>query len=335
MSAAQDARDPAPAASHEPDGAGPAPAAELPALAATAVAIAVERAAESARPDRLFDDPLAAGFVAAATPPGEQPATPIGVAVPVMAGYVPLRTRWFDDRLLAAVARGCGQVVLLAAGLDARAFRLAFPRPVTQFELDVPELLAVKEPLVAEAVAAGRGERVAVANGRGERDAAGSEGVAVATGCERVVVAVDLRGAWEAELLAAGLDPAVPTAWLAEGLLMYLTAEQNDRLLATVGRLSAPGSVLLAEHVPTAGARPPETDGDGHVVEDAGASWRSTQDDPLAWLAAHGWSARAADASAVAAAAGRPLPPVLDRAAVGDACAWLLEAERPARRVMS
>ncbi|MDO8211133.1 SAM-dependent methyltransferase [Conexibacter sp. CPCC 206217] len=280
--------------------------AELPAVAATAVAIAHERAVESARGDRLFADPLAAGFLAAATPPGATAPLPLGEQVPLMHGYVALRTRCFDDELLAA-ARGTGvrQLVLLAAGLDTRAFRLAWPRGTRLFELDVPTLLAVKEPLLraAGAVAA----------------------------CDRTTLATDLAGTgWPAALTAAGFDASVPTAWLAEGLLMYLAPDENDRLLETVGALSAPGSVLLAEHVPAAGTRPPESDADGHVLDAGGASWRSTLDDPLAWLDAHGWAAEAIDARALATAVDRPLPAVLDRAAVGDACAWLLRARRRA-----
>jgi O-methyltransferase involved in polyketide biosynthesis len=308
--------------------------AALSPVAATAVAIAAERAAESARPDRLFDDPLAARFVAATTPAGERPAPPLGETVPVMAGYVALRTRWFDDRLLAS---GCEQVVLLGAGLDARAFRLPWPPATRLFELDTAELLAFKEPLVASA-GAGAADGAGGAAGAGAAAFAGSS---AGPRCRRTVVAADLRDGWAEPLRAAGFDPERPTAWLAEGLLMYLSPAENDRLLATVGALSAPGSLLLAEHVPAAGARPAardgdgqvrdggqSRDGDGHLLDAGGASWRSTHDDPVAWLESAGWRAGAADAAAVARALGRPVPPVLDGAAVGDACAWLLRAER-------
>ncbi|MDW5598521.1 SAM-dependent methyltransferase [Conexibacter stalactiti] len=294
-SSGEDAGSPAPPAVAACDA--PAP---LPAVAATAVAIARERAAESVGDDRLFADPLAARFAAAADRPGEPAPPPLGEMVPVMRGYVALRTRAFDDALLVS---GCRQVVLLAAGLDARAFRLPWPAGTALFELDVPELVAFKEPLVEEAAT-----------------------------CARTVLAVDLRDDWRAPLLAAGFDPAAPTAWLAEGLLMYLSPAENDALLRTVGELSAPGSVLLAEHVPTAGTRPPETDEEGHVLDAGGASWRSTLDDPIAWLAGHGWAAAAIDAAALATSLDRPLPPVLDRAAVGDACAWLLQATRSSPR---
>jgi len=73
--------------------------------------------------------------------------------------------------------------------------------------------------------------------------------------CERTVVAVDLREDWPAELTRVSLEPAEPTAWLAEGLLIYLSAAQAARLLAAVGQLSAPGSQLAFEHGTPAGAR--------------------------------------------------------------------------------
>lgn len=267
-------------------------------LTTTAVEIARERAVESGRPDGLFEDPLAAAFVAAAD--GEEPVRPLGERVPVMRGYVALRTRVFDDALLAACRDGCRQVVLLGSGLDTRAYRLAWPSGTTLFELDLPEVIALKEQVLAVRAPTRR--------------------------CARVVVDADLRDDWGASLLSHGFDGAVPTAWLAEGLLMYLSTSDNDRLLAEVTRLSAPASVLLVEHVPAAGARPTDVERGGHLLGDEGASWRSTHDDPARWLAAHGWIAHVIDTAAVAEAARRPVPPVLDVEAVGDARAWLLHA---------
>lgn len=256
-------------------------------LTETALVIARERAAEHAREDRLFADPFAAGLG------GEGPR--LDAFAPIMRGYVGLRTRVFDEGLLGA---GCPQVVLLASGLDTRAFRLPWTPGTVVFELDVDELVDYREPRL---------------------DAA-------APRCDRRVVRADLRGEWAEALLAAGFDAQVPTAWLAEGVLMYLTPEENAALVTAAARLSAPGSVLLAEHVPTAGARPPKSTADGHALDTTGASWRSTLDDPQPWLAEHGWAAEPIDTAALAARVGRPLPAVLDPRKVGAACAHLLRA---------
>ncbi|MET9001639.1 SAM-dependent methyltransferase [Amycolatopsis sp. NPDC004169] len=193
----------------------------LPAVSVTAVGVAALRAYESRRPDRLFDDPYAAAFHAAGSSllpvaPGETPQDGLGA---LFARQVAIRTRFYDDYLLAA---GCAQVVVLAAGLDARAFRLAWPPGVRLFELDLPEVLAFKDEVLAR------------------QDAVPS--------CERVVVPADLRDDWAAALRAAGFDSGTPTAWLAEGLLVYLSREEAEALLSTVTELSAPGSRVSFEH---------------------------------------------------------------------------------------
>jgi hypothetical protein len=84
-------------------------------------------------------------------------------------------------------------VVLLAAGLDTRAFRLTWPDGVRLFELDLPDLVDYKERVLAEQAAVPR--------------------------CQRTVLRVDLREDWPARLESAGLRPGEPTAWLIEGLL--------------------------------------------------------------------------------------------------------------------
>jgi methyltransferase (TIGR00027 family) len=105
-----------------------------------------------------------------------------------------IRTRFFDDYLLDATARGIGQVVLLAAGLDTRAYRLLWPRGVRVFELDLPEVMGFKEGVLTERRAVSR--------------------------CERTVVPIDLRKGWTVPLSKAGLSSSEPTTWLAEGLLI-------------------------------------------------------------------------------------------------------------------
>ncbi|MEV6642500.1 SAM-dependent methyltransferase [Amycolatopsis sp. NPDC051371] len=250
-------------------------------MSRTAVGVAALRARESSRPDRLFHDPYAAAFHEAG-----RSVLPGTAGDPVRSGLgalmypqIVIRTRFFDDYLLEAA---CAQVVLLAAGLDARAFRLAWPAGTRLFELDLPEVLAFKDDVLA---------------------AQGAE-----PACRRVVVRADLREDWAAALRDAGFDPAVPTAWLVEGLLIYLSYEDAERLLTTVGELSAPGSRVSFEL--RTGDAP-----DGLVARARAAEggepvtglWRgglgATAPD---WLAAHGWRPTTVTRAEAAAAFGRP-----------------------------
>jgi methyltransferase (TIGR00027 family) len=129
----------------------------------TAVGVAAMRAAETRRPDRLFEDPLAAAFVAGAgwgrieiehVEPERRP------GIIALAAWVSARTRFLDDLVVDAIASGVRQVVLLGAGLDARAFRLPWPGGVRVFELDTPAMLAFKQRVVDEVDAKPRSERL-------------------------------------------------------------------------------------------------------------------------------------------------------------------------------
>ncbi|KDN24136.1 SAM-dependent methyltransferase [Amycolatopsis rifamycinica] len=249
----------------------------LPAVSRTAVGVAALRAAESRRPDRLFDDPYAAAFAEAGR--SALPAEPAGGLGAMFYPQVVIRTRFYDGHLLGS---GCGQVVLLAAGLDTRAFRLPWPDGTRLFELDLPEVLAFKDQVLA---------------GRGAEPA-----------CARVVVPADLREDWATALRGAGFDPAVPTAWLAEGLLMYLTGAEAERLLTTVGELAAPGSRIAFEHRPGTPpgsliARAKVAAGGEHVTSlwRGGLGGRAPE-----WLATHGWQPSTVTRAELAAAYGRP-----------------------------
>ncbi|MFI6741785.1 SAM-dependent methyltransferase [Nonomuraea sp. NPDC050451] len=139
-----------------------------------------------------------------------------------MAEQVAVRTRFLDRALLAAAARECDQVVLLASGMDARAHRLTWPPGTTVFELDFADVLAFK---------------AAVLDGRGATPA-----------CHRVEVATDLRQDWPRALTESGFSPRRPAAWLAEGILYALPPEAADLLLDRITAVSAPGSVLALDH---------------------------------------------------------------------------------------
>lgn len=251
----------------------------------TAIGMARVRAEERRRPDRLFDDPYAEAFVAAA--PGALPEEHAasgelaswGATISV---HGVLRTRFFDDYLLSACQASCRQVVLLAAGLDTRAFRLAWPTGVRLFELELPEVLDFKERVLATQRAVPR--------------------------CERTVLPVDLRQDWPAALTKIGFEPAEPTAWLAEGLLIYLSADQAARLLTAVGELSAPGSQLAFEHRTPADTRLLDQARAIPALAEVTSMWKGgLGEDAPDWLTRHGWQTQSHNRVALAASYGRPV----------------------------
>ncbi|MER7817960.1 SAM-dependent methyltransferase [Streptomyces sp. NPDC096153] len=264
----------------------------------TAVIIAQARATEDARPDRLFADPYAQSFVDAVG------WIQVAEAGRLNQGHFVLRTRFFDDWFRASAEAGCRQAVLVAAGLDTRAFRLDWPEGFRLFEIDLPGLMAFKEAVL------------------GVRRAEPS--------CDRTAVRSDLRGDWPADLLAAGFDPRQPTAWLIEGLMMYLEPADNDRLLERIGMLSAPGSRLAIEHINKEYTELPQLRAVHERLRKVGASWQSTVEDPCAWLGSHGWTATVVPQTELAARNDRPVPELTDPERVGDARMWLVEATRNA-----
>ncbi len=135
-----------------------------------------------------------------------------------------VRTKYFDDYLLAAVGTGVRQVVILASGLDSRAYRLDWPCGTVVYEIDQPQVIEFKTTTLAE--------------------------LGATPTATRRTVAIDLRADWPAALRAAGLDVDAPTAWLAEGLLIYLPSEAQDRLFDNITALSVPGSTIATEYVP-------------------------------------------------------------------------------------
>jgi methyltransferase (TIGR00027 family) len=141
-----------------------------------------------------------------------------------MADNMAVRTKFFDEFFLGATQAGIRQVVILASGLDSRAYRLAWPGGTVVYEVDQPQVIEFKSRTLAE--------------------------LGAAPTAERRVVAIDLRDDWPAALRAAGFDPSRPTAWSAEGLLGYLPPEAQDRLLDTITALSASGSRVATESAP-------------------------------------------------------------------------------------
>ncbi|MDY6997164.1 MAG: class I SAM-dependent methyltransferase [Actinomycetota bacterium] len=261
-------------------------------VGSTAVMVAAARAAETERPDALINDPYAKILIAdAGTGAWEYMlddtfVAKVSEADPEMAplfehmgNYQAVRTHFFDDFFTRAVESGIRQVVILASGLDSRAFRLPWPAGTTVFEIDQPKVLEYKAATLAA------------------HD--------VRPTADRREVAIDLRQDWPAALTAAGFDATQPTAWLAEGLLMYLPADAQDRLFTQITELSAPGSRVAAEsmgsHAPDRRERMRERFASITAqlgVQEPVDIAELTYDDPdraevAEWLSAHGWRAQA------------------------------------------
>lgn len=268
----------------------------------TAIVVAQARDKESARPDRLFDDPLAEAFVAAAWSTTLPQVAALLQIYPYLIDYFAIRTRFLDEYLLTACAAGCRQVVVLAAGLDTRAFRLAWPKGVRLFELDLPEVFTFKEQVLARQSA---------------RPA-----------CQRIVVEADLSKEWSAPLIQASFRPDEPTAWLAEGILLYLTEEENDQLLTKISQLSASGSRLAFDHTSQNLQQLSLLRQANVALDELGVSWQSVLADPAMWLVSHGWQAEVSDATSRAAQYSRPVPSLEELTKVKDARWWLVRAVR-------
>ena len=203
-------------------------------VGSTAVMVAAARAADTESRNPLINDPYARLLVDGVSGlPWHnlleesviERATEVdaeaGAIFRHMRNYQAVRTHFFDAFFTDAADAGIRQVVILASGLDSRSYRLSWPAGTRLFEIDQPKVLEYKATKLAEHGAA--------------------------PSAQRHEVAVDLRFDWPAELKRAGFDPTQPTAWLAEGLLMYLPAEAQDRLFENIGALSAPGSRIAAE----------------------------------------------------------------------------------------
>jgi methyltransferase (TIGR00027 family) len=200
-------------------------------VGATATMVAAQRAL--ANREGLIDDPYAEPLVRAVgveffirTLDGEidledvDPAFNLRRAAEGMA----VRTRFFDKLFTDAAGAGVRQAVILAAGLDARSYRLPWPDGTTVYEVDQPDVIEFKTTTLA--------------------------GLGAPATAERRTVAIDLRYDWPKALVDNGFDPAQPTAWIAEGLLIYLPPDAQDKLFDNITALSAPGSRLATEHVP-------------------------------------------------------------------------------------
>jgi methyltransferase (TIGR00027 family) len=202
-------------------------------VGSTALGVAAARAAETESEHPLVRDPFARVFVDAAgkgmwsvmaNPALSAQLTDIDpdlrARMRVMVDFMAVRTVFFDEFFLGAANAGVRQVVILAAGLDARAWRLPWPDGTTVYELDQPKVLEFKSTTLQQ---------------HGAQPAS-----------NLVNVPIDLRQDWPTALRENGFDASQPTAWSAEGLLRYLPAAAQNQLIERVHELSPVGSWFAA-----------------------------------------------------------------------------------------
>jgi methyltransferase (TIGR00027 family) len=262
-------------------------------VGATALGVAFARAQEASTSCPLFTDPYAQRFVDAAVARGWQlPPSHMVERIRMISNYAASRTKWFDNFFVTAGANGIVQAVILAAGLDARAWRLPWASDGVVYEIDQPKVLAFKAETLADDLPAAR----------------------------YVPVPIDLRQDWPKALREAGFDPTEPTAWAAEGLLPYLPAEGQDLLFERIHELSAQGSRVSVESF-GAGFFDPEYQASRRqqlreMREKAGVDDSDTPDvadlwyiedrtDVADWLMDHGWRVTSEDSEALMQRYGR------------------------------
>lgn len=234
----------------------------MEAVSYTAQWTAAARAVESERADRLFEDPYARTL-----------AGPTGFSLLERyagAGTVPflaIRTKYIDEQAVNAAAKhSARQVVLVAAGMDTRTWRLDWPEGTVLYELDRPALLEAKHDML------------------GEEPLPASR--------ERRPLAVDLAGEWTDTLTAAGFNPAEPTVWIMEGLLFFLPEAAVRKLLTTLRAASGAGSVLIGDMAGSASLTNPWAKPFLSALREDGAPWQFGSDEPEAFLHSCGWQTR-------------------------------------------
>ncbi|MGW7533093.1 SAM-dependent methyltransferase [Amycolatopsis sp. NPDC054798] len=270
-------------------------------VGATATMAAAARAIATREDGTLFSDPFAEPLVKAVgvdllaqLASGETASGDLVGQVWIDAAKI--RGKFYDEFFLGAASSGIDQAVILASGLDSRAYRLPWPDGTAVYEIDQPPVVEFKTRTLA--------------------------GLGAEPTADRRAVAVDLRDDWPAALRAAGFDPARPTAWSAEGLLGYLPPEAQDRLLDTVTGLSAPGSRVATENRPN--PRPGDEDKTKERLDRISAQWRGEgfdtdmtrlryfgeRNEAAPYLTGLGWTVEGSTVRELLAANG--LPPLKD-----------------------
>jgi len=278
-------------------------------VGATAVMVALARAAETASADPLIQDQFAEPLVSTPElegvreqvtawwtpePDDADQASPNSQAdAQQMINYQAVRTHFFDAYFADAAAAGVRQVVILAAGLDSRAYRLDWPAGTAVYEIDLPKVLEYKAQTLASH---------------------GATPIA-----DRRPVPVDLRHDWSQALRDNGFDASRPTAWLAEGLLPFLPAAAQEAMFTSIDALSGSGSRLAVENFGVDQEKRREAEEKWAELkakreargQDTSFNpfdlWFEDEGRPDAgdWFAAHGWAIRTVNAREEATRLGR------------------------------
>ena len=272
-------------------------------VGATATMVAAARAMAGRADNPLIDDPFAEPLVRAVgvdlwirMATGQFDLADLddeaGRGMQRMTDNMAVRTKFFDEFFLTATEAGIRQAVILASGLDSRAYRLAWPAGTTVYEIDQPDVIEFKTRVLADL---------------------GAEPTA-----KRRTVAMDLRYDWPSALIEEGFDPNQATAWSAEGLLGYLPPDAQDRLLDTITELSAPGSQVAVESVPN--IDPADHEKVIERMKSASERWRDhgfnldfaelvylgDRNEAASYLSDHGWQLSRSSVKELFAANGLP-----------------------------
>ena len=266
-------------------------------VGSTALFVAAARALEAQKPNPLSVDSYAEVFCRAVGGPWADLLDGTVTEHPLRSEefgahfvtFQAARTRYFDGYFRAAAAAGVRQIILLAAGLDSRAYRLDWPSGTTVFELDQPRVLEFKRQTMHQ------------------HD--------IAPKAQRREVAVDLREDWPTALRAAGFRSDEPSAWIAEGLLIYLPGAAQDKLFTGIDAMACSGSHLAVEE-----GRPMDKTAFKAKVEEAkqaddmrGQWWQLVYNEQCApaaqWFSERGWTAQATTLVDYLDSVGRPVPP--------------------------
>ncbi|QLL07979.1 class I SAM-dependent methyltransferase [Mycobacterium vicinigordonae] len=287
-------------------------------VGSTALFVATARALEAQKPDPLVVDPYAEMFCRAVggtwadvldgkAPDHELKSDDFGQH---FVNFQAARTKYFDAYFQRAAAAGARQVVILAAGLDSRAYRLPWPDGTTIFELDQPQVLEFKRRVLAEH--------------------------GVQPRAERREIAVDLRDDWSQALRESGFDPTQFSAWIAEGLLIYLPAAAQEQLFTGIDALAGPGSHVAVED----GAPLPRDEFEAKVAEERAEPdgsqrpffqlvYNEQYAPATEWFGQHGWTAIGTPLNDYISEVGRPIPGPESEAASMFARNTLVSATKP------
>jgi methyltransferase (TIGR00027 family) len=263
----------------------------------TGLMVAAIRAEETRRPERLFEDPFAdalAGEAGRAALARYRAASP-----PPLVPVIEVRTRWYDDALQGALSGGMRQIVLLAAGMDSRAYRLSFPEGTRVFEIDQSAVLEHKQRVLADVVPR----------------------------CVRVAIACDLSLDFTTALDGAGFNRTEPTLWFVEGLLQYLEPSAVGALFERLDALSRSGSVLLFDVLGTSLLTSPFLASALDMMRELGAPWIFGCEDPASLVPS--WQASVTEPAIVGNAWKRWPFPAAPPGTSGVPRGYLVEARKP------